>query len=177
MFSCLSLICELSFFICYLCSNYSLSHVKNLLTDTLIVNYLLENLFKDLSERSPIELVNQLCLTLKTIGEIPSLSSLSSLSDSYSYLLLKYLYNKRICSLSILEYLILIQHCTKKSNSLKMIKLLNEYLIEMGIHQNNLNIICHLLILISSSSYSHELFHKEIIEKIKINLEKNKQSI
>lgn len=61
--------------------------------------------------------------------------------------------------------------------SSKLIHLLNEYLIQIGIYQNNLNIICQLLILISSFNYSNELFIKEIHEKLKLVLKKSFDSM
>ncbi len=57
-----------------------------------------------------------------------------------------------------------------------MFSLLNEYLNEIGIHQENLDIICQLLILICSFNYSHELFQREIIKKIENYLKTSKDS-
>lgn len=163
----------MSFFVNFLSSHHPLSYVKSLLSSTYIVNYISDYLFSILSEKSSILLVNQLCSTLHSIFEIPSSSSSI---DIWPYALLKYLFKERSCSLSIIEYLILIQHSSIPSSSTEMLSLLNEYLIEIGIHQENLNIICQLLILISSCNYSHELFHKEIIEKIQNYLKKSKDS-
>jgi len=134
-----------------------------MLSKTLIVNYLSDYLFEILSEDSPILLVNQVCLTLDSIIEIPS--SLSSI-NLWSSKLLKYLHKNKSNSLSIIKYLILIKHNSINQSSSEIISILNQYLIEIGIHQNNLKLICQLLILISSYNYSHELFHKEIIQKI-----------
>ncbi|CAF2198286.1 unnamed protein product [Rotaria magnacalcarata] len=168
----LSLLCELTFFVYFLSSQHSLSHVKKLLKETSIIYYLLTNLFSILSDKRSIELVNQLCLTLHSIVEIPS----SSTIDLWPHIILEYLYNKKSCSSSIIEYLILIKHSSTSKTPTKLISLLNEYLIEIGIHQNNSNIICQLLILISSFNYSHELFIREIHEKIKSLLKKSKNN-
>ncbi|CAF1028199.1 unnamed protein product [Rotaria sordida] len=169
----LSLVCELSFFVYLLSSQYSLSNVKSLLSRTYIVNYLKNYLYKILCEKDSIELVNQLCLVLNSIVEIPS----SSIIDLWSYELLKYIHYKKCCSLSIIEYLILIKHSSINKNSSEIISILNDYLIQVGIHQHNLNIICQLLILISSFNYSHELFIKNVIENIKINIKKSEDKI
>ncbi|CAM4878224.1 unnamed protein product [Rotaria socialis] len=168
----LSLLCELAFFVYFLSSQHSLSHAKYLLKETSIVNYLLTNLFSILSDKRSIELVNQLCLTLHSIVEMPS----SSTIDLWPYIILEYLYDKKSCSSSIIEYFILIKHSSTSKTPSKLISLLNEYLIEIGIHQNNSNIICQLLILISSFDYSHELFIRAIHEKIKSLLKKSKDN-
>jgi hypothetical protein len=162
----LILTCELTFFVNFLSCHYALPQTKSMLSKTLIVNYLLDYLFEILSEDSPILLVNQVCLTLNSIIEIPSSSSI----NLWSCKLLKYLHKNKSNSLSIIKYLILIKHNSINKSSLEIISILNQYLIEIGIHQNNFNIICQLLILISSYNYSHELFHKEIIQKIENSL-------
>lgn len=170
--SSLSLICELTFFVQYLSSHNPLSHVKSLLSSTSIVNCLLNYLFSILSEKPPLILVNQLCLTLHSIIKIPSGSSI----DQWPYALLKYLYNERSCSLPIIQYLILIQHGGIHQTSSEMLSLVNDYLIEVGIHQDNLYEICQLFILKSSCHYSHELFQREMCEKIRNYLKKSKDT-
>jgi hypothetical protein len=143
--------------------------VKSLLSKTFIVNYLLENLFRILSEeKNSILLVEEICSTLYSIIEIP----LSI--DLWPLKILNYLYKNKSCSLSILEYLILIQHNSIHQNSSEFISILNQYLIEHGIYQYDLEILCQLLILIASSNYSHQLFHQEVLEKIE-NYLKNSQ--
>ncbi|CAF1418619.1 unnamed protein product [Adineta ricciae] len=159
----LPLTCELTFFVQYLSSHFPLSHVKSLLSSTLIVSYLSNYLFAILLEKSPLLLVNQLCFALHSIVKIPSGSTI----HQWPYALLKYLYNERSCSLPIIEYLILIQHNENHPSSFEIFSLLNSYLIEIGIHQDNLDKICQLLILISSCHYSHELFQRGVIEKIR----------
>ncbi|CAF4362608.1 unnamed protein product, partial [Adineta steineri] len=147
----LSLISELTFFVYFLSSCNSLSNVKSLLSSTSIVNYLTNSLYSIIlsdDQSSSLLLVNQLCLALHSIIEIPTSSSSSI--DLWSSNLLKYLYKQRSCSLSIIKYLILIQHSSPNQNSTEILSLLNEYLIEIGIHQDNFNSICQLLILISS---------------------------
>lgn len=104
--------------------------------------------------------------------EIPSLSSI----DLWPCVLLKYLHNKNSNSFSIIKYLILIQHNSINLSSLEMISILNKYLNEIGIYQENFNLICELLILISSSNYSHELFQREIIKKILNYLKQSNES-
>jgi len=172
IFSSLSLACELTFFVNILSSDHPLSSVKSLLSSTLIVNYLSSYLFSILSSSDSIFLVNQICLTLYSIFEIPSFSSI----DVWPYVLLKYLYKERSCSLSIIEYLILIIHNSIQRNSSEMFSLLNEYFNEIGIHQENFDVICQLLILICSFNYSHELFQREIIKKIENYLKTSKDS-
>ncbi|CAF1135922.1 unnamed protein product [Adineta steineri] len=169
----LSLISELTFFVYSLSSYNSLSNVKSLLSSTSIVNYLTNSLYSIIlsdDQSSSLLLVNQLCLALHSIIEIPTSSSSI---DLWSSNLLKYLYKQRSCSLSIIKYLILIQHSSPNQNSTEILSLLNEYLIEIGIHQENFNSICQLLILISSYNYSHELFQREICEKIQNYLKKS----
>ncbi len=143
-----------------------------MLSRTLIVNYLSNYLFSILSEDCSILLIDQLCLTLHSIIEIPSLSSIHFWSNK----ILKYIQKKKICLLSIIEYLILIEHNSIHQNSLEIISILNKYLNETGISQENLNIICELLVLISSCNYSHELFQKKILEKIEDYLKESKES-
>ncbi|CAF1198855.1 unnamed protein product [Adineta steineri] len=170
----LSLISELTFFVYSLSSYNSLSNVKSILSSTSIVNYLTNSLYSIIlsdDQSSTLLLVNQLCLALHSIIEIPTSSSSSI--DLWSSNLLKYLYKQRSCSLSIIKYLILIQHSSPNQNSTEILSLLNEYLIEIGIHQDNFNSICQLLILISSYNYSHELFQREICEKIQNYLKKS----
>ncbi|CAF1457175.1 unnamed protein product [Adineta ricciae] len=167
----LPLTCELTFFVQYLSSHFPLSHVKSLLSSTLIVSYLSNYLFAILVDKSPLLLVNQLCFALHSIVKIPSDSTI----DQWPCALLKYLYNERSCSLPIIEYLTLIQHNENQPSSSEMFSLLNSYLIEIGIHQDNLDKICQLLILISSCHYSHELFQRGVIEKIRVHLKKSKE--
>ncbi|CAF4003151.1 unnamed protein product, partial [Rotaria sp. Silwood1] len=125
-------------------------------------------------KQGPIELVNQLSLTFNSILEIPS----SSTIDLWITKLINYIYYRRYCSLSIIKYIILIKHSSiDNKNSSKYLSILNEYLIQIGIHQYDLYIICQLLILISSFNYSHELFIKQIIEIIKKNLKKPQDSM
>jgi hypothetical protein len=111
-----------------------------MLSKTLIVNYLTNYLFEILSEDSPILLVNQVCLTLDSIIEIPSSSI-----NLWPYKFLKYLHKNKSNSLSIIKSLILIKHNSVNQSSSEIFC-----------------IICQLLILISLCNYSHELFHKEI---------------
>ncbi|CAF1001044.1 unnamed protein product [Rotaria sp. Silwood1] len=171
----LSLLCELSFFVYYLSSNNCLSYVKSLLSSTLINKYISNYFYNILSDKQgPIELVNQLSLTFNSILEIPS----SSTIDLWITKLINYIYYRRYCSLSIIKYIILIKHSSiDNKNSSKYLSILNEYLIQIGIHQYDLYIICQLLILISSFNYSHELFIKQIIEIIKKNLKKPQDKI
>ena len=165
-----SLTCELIFFINLLSSKYSLTNVKSLLSSTRIINYLINYLDLLLNENKNILLINLICFTLKSIIEIPS----SSTIDLWPYLLLKYLFYNKSNSLSIINYLILIQHSSTNQNLDQFHSLLNKYLNQIAIYEENLNIICQLFILISSSYYSNENFQRNIYQKIENYLKNEK---
>ncbi|CAF4226677.1 unnamed protein product [Adineta steineri] len=76
----LSLIGELTFFVYFLASFNSLSNVKSLLSLPNIVNYLTNSLYSIIlsdDQSSSLLLINQLCLALHSIVEIPTSSSSS----------------------------------------------------------------------------------------------------
>jgi hypothetical protein len=168
-FSSKSLICELTFFVNLLSSNNSLSDVKSLLSRTLIVNYLLNNLYSMLIKNECLLLINEICFTLNSIVEIPSSTNI----DLWSYQLLKYLYENKTNSLLIIKYLILIEHSSINTKSSDKISLLNKYLNECAIDEQDLNMICEFLIFISSLNYSHQSFQMKINEKIENSLKEN----
>ncbi|CAF1232305.1 unnamed protein product [Adineta steineri] len=174
----LSLMSELTFFVYFLSSYNSLSNVKPLLSSTSIVNYSINSLYSIIlsDDQSSLLLINQLCLALHSVIEIPSSSSSSSI-DLRSSNLLKYLYKQRSCSLSIIKYLILVQHSSRNQNSCGILSLLNEYLIEIGIHQENFNSICRLLILfLVEKSPVNKLFNC-LIASLSAGSKKHRKSI
>ncbi|CAF3607303.1 unnamed protein product [Adineta steineri] len=83
----LSLMSELTFFVYFLSSYNSLSNVKPLLSSTSIVNYSINSLYSIIlsDDQSSLLLINQLCLALHSVIEIPSSSSSSSIDLSSAF--------------------------------------------------------------------------------------------
>mgnify|MGYP001111033480 FL=1 len=162
-FSCLPLICELLFFVNYLCSSKSLSQIKSDLSKTLIIDYLLDN-FKQMLDQSPVNrlLIKEFCSTLNLIVEIPKSNEIAM----FSYKLLKHLVDSQSNEMSMLKYLIVMEHHRDHSQSSSLIHLFNRYLSECAIYEQNLENLCEILILSSSLNYSHELFHKHVLRQI-----------
>lgn len=117
-------------------------------------------------------LVEQLSQALHSIIKTPSTPSI----EHWPHTVLKYLSEQRVCSLPIIEYLVLIQHNTIQQSSTEMLALLNEYLLSVGVHEETPDAICQLLILISSCQYSHEVFQREVTSKIRNQLKQSKES-
>lgn len=153
----LEFICELCFFVKYLSNEKGFSQTKSLLSKTFIGNSLSNYLFKILSNgNSSLIFIEELCSTLYSIRQI----------SPTSIQLIEYLLKNKSNSLKILEYLILIQHHSIDDISNEYFSLINEYLLQIGIHQNDFHVICQLLILISSLRYSHQLFIENIQQKL-----------
>ena len=155
------MICELTFFVKYLSNEKSVSQRKSLLSKTCIGDYLSDYLFEILDDDHSLLLVEELCSALQSIGQIPSKI------NEWRLKLFNYLRKNKSNSLKIIDYFIFIQTHSIDDVSIEHLSLLNDYLIEIGIHQTDLNILCQLLTLISSFHYSHQLFHQNILNQIK----------
>ena len=161
-FSSFPLICELGYFVYCLASENNSINVQSLLAQTQIVPYLRSSLYRTLTENGSIILVNHLCSSLYSTLAIPEVASI----PQWSEVLLQYLQKQRSSLLNILQYLTFLQRHSIGSMSWPFLSLLDEYLNEVAIHQDDLEVICQLLILLSSLNYSHQLFHQTILKKI-----------
>lgn len=154
-------ICELCFFVKYLLNVTTLEETKNFLSKTSIDKYL----FDYLRNEKCFLFIEELCSTLYSIQSFPIETNLHELSLQ----LLQSLHQHRSTSMKIFRYLQYIQHQSKNLNSNEIFSLLNEYLLEVGIHENNLNNLCYLLIYLSSLNYSHEVFLENLLKKLSKN--------
>ena len=154
----LCLICELCFFIKYFLNEKTLSQTKDLISKTFIEKYL----FDFLLEENTFLLIEEISSTLYSINSFPSDTNIHHLSIQ----LLNSLFKHRSTSEKILLYLQFIQHQSKDEFSKEMFILLNDYLVQIGIHQNDFNVLCLLLVFISSCNYSHQVFIENILKKI-----------
>ena len=163
---------ELSYFVYSFSSDHHLSRVKSSLSRTNIVAYLSSSLATILSGDPSIVLVNQLCLALRSIVHIPPSTSIGQCSAN----LLDYLHRRRSSSLPIIEYLVLIEQSSSQHHSNRYLALLDNYLMEISLHQHDLHLLLQLLILSHSAHYSHQLFTRKVAEKIDQRLKKSEKS-
>lgn len=163
---------ELSYFVYSFSSDHNLNRVKSSLSRTNIVACLSSSLSTILSGDPSIVLVNQLCLALRSIVHLPPSASISQCSEN----LLDYLHRRRSSSLPIIEYLVLIQQSSSQHHSNRYLSLLDNYLMEISLHQHDLQLLLQLLILSHSAHYSHQLFTRKVSEKIEKRLEKSDKS-
>lgn len=160
--NCSLLICELSFFIKYLLNEKRLSETKELLSKTLIEKYF----FDYLQNETCFPFIEQICSTLYSIHSFPSDTNIHHLSIQ----LLNSLFKHRSTSINILLYLQFVQHQSKDECSNEMFILLNDYFIQLGIHENDFNVLCCLLRFSSSLNYSHQIFLENLLKKLHKNV-------
>ena len=159
------LTCELTFFVDYLLSSRRLSEVKNLLSKTLIIDYLEENFLSMLKRKN---LVDKIALTLHSIGHIPRSSSAS--------LLLNYLVKENFLSLNIIKYLIFVVKHSSEKRTMEDLLMLESLLRKCHVNEDNYLFISYLLMLMVAFNYSNELFQRQIIRLIDISLKTNSLS-